>query len=50
MDTSSGNALKTIAYGMSKKRLTRSIGQNPINWEKGRPTGLKGASNKTSDP
>jgi len=35
---------------MSKKRLIRSIGQNPvINWEKGRPIGPERTSDKASD-
>jgi len=35
---------------MSKRKLTRSIGQKLINWEKARPTGPKGASGRASDP
>jgi len=35
---------------MSKKRLTRSIGQRLISWEKGRPTEPERASDRTSDP
>jgi len=50
MDNIDGNAQKTIAHGMSKKKSTRSIGQKLINWEKARPTGTKGASNKILDP
>jgi len=50
MDTSNGNVLRTIAYGMSKKRLTRSISWNPISQEKGRPTGLKETNGKALDP
>ena len=50
MDNSDGNVLKTIAYGMSKKRLTRNIGQRPISWEKGRPTGPERTSSRASDP
>ena len=51
MDASSENIQKTIAYGISKKRLTKSIGQNPaVSWEKVRPTGLKGASSRALNP
>jgi len=51
MDNSNGNVLKTIAYGISKRKSTRNIGpKRIISWEKARPTGLKGASNRTSDP
>ena len=50
MDNSSGNVLKTIAYGISKTKLTKSINQKLNGWEKVRPTELKEASNKTSDP
>ena len=50
MDNISGNAQKTIAYGMSRKKLTRSIGRKLINWEKVRPTGTKGASDRALDP
>jgi len=35
---------------MSKRKLTRNIGRKSINWEKVRPTGLKGASSRASDP
>ena len=50
MDDINGNAQRTIAHGMSKRKLTESIGQKSISWEKARPTGLKGASNKALDP
>jgi len=50
MDNNGGNAQRTIAYGMSKRKSTRSIGQKLISWEKARPTGLKGASNRALDP
>ena len=37
---------------MSRKRLTLSTGlkQKTVNWEKARPTGLKGASGRALDP
>jgi len=50
MDDNSGNAQRTIAHGMSKRKSTKSISQKSISWEKARPTGLKKASNKASDP
>jgi len=50
MDNNSGNAQKTIAHGMSKKKLTKSIGQKLISWEKTRPTRIKRASNRVLDP
>jgi len=50
MDNSSGNAQRTIAYSMSKRKLTKSIGQKSISWEKARPTGIKGASGRALDP
>jgi len=51
MDDSSGNVLRTIAYGMFKKRLTKDISQrSPISWEKARPTELEGISNRALDP
>jgi len=49
MDNSSGNVQRTIAHGMSKRKSTKSIGQKLISWEKMRPTGLKGASDRTLD-
>jgi len=50
MDNIGGNAQRTIAHGMSKRKLTESIGQKSISWEKARPTGPKRASGRTSDP
>jgi len=50
MDNSDGNVLKTIAHGMSKRKLTESISQKSINWEKARPTRTKRASSRASDP
>jgi len=50
VDASNGNALRTIAHGMSKTKSTKSIGQKSNSWEKVRPTGLKGASGRASDP
>jgi len=50
MDANSGNVLRTIAHGMSKKKLTESISQKSINWEKARPTEIKGTSSKALDP
>jgi len=50
MDDISGNAQRTIAHGMSKKKLTGSISQRLINWEKAKPTGTKRASGRASDP
>jgi len=51
VDNNNGNVLKTIAHGMSKKKLTKSISQSPIvNWEKIRPIGIKKASNKALNP
>jgi len=35
---------------MFKKKSTRNIGQSPISWEKRRPTGPEGASDKTLNP
>jgi len=50
MDISGGNILKTIAYGMSKTKLTKSIGQKSNSWEKVRPTRPKGASGRALNP
>jgi len=50
MDDISGNAQRTIAHGMSRKKLIKSIGRKLISWEKARPTGTKGASSKALDP
>jgi len=50
MDDSNGNAQRTIAHGMSKRKLTKSISQKSISWEKARPIGLKGTSSRVSDP
>ena len=51
MDINDGNVLKTIAYGMSKRKLTRNIGQmSLISWEKRRSTRPEGTSNRASDP
>ena len=50
MDDNSGNTQRTIAHGMSKRKLTGNIGQKLISWEKAKPTGLKGASDKALDP
>ena len=50
MDASGGNAQRTIAHGISKRKLTGSIGQKLISWEKARPTGIKRASGRASDP
>jgi len=50
MDNNSGNAQRTIAHGMSKRKLIKSIGQKSINQEKARPTRPKGASSRTSNP
>jgi len=49
MDTSGGNIQRTIAYSMFKKKLTRSIGQRLISWEKRKLIGLKRVSNKALD-
>jgi len=50
MDDNDGNAQRTIAHGMSKRKLTKSIGQKSISWEKARPTGPKRASSRALDP
>ena len=51
MDNSGGSIQRTIAYGMSKTKSTRSINWNPvISWEKAKPTGPKGASGRALDP
>ena len=50
MDNNNGNAQRTIAHGMFKRKLTRSIGQKSISQEKAKPIGPKGASNRASDP
>jgi len=50
MDNSSGNVLRTIAHGMSKRKSIKSIGQKSISWEKAKPTGLKRASGKALNP
>ena len=50
MDNSSGNAQRIIAHDMSKRKSIKSISQKSINWEKARPTGLKRASGRASDP
>ena len=51
MDASGGSVQRTIAYGMSKTKLTKSISQSPvISQEKVRPTGPKGASSRALDP
>ena len=50
MDNNVGNAQRTIAYGMSKRKLTKSIGQKSISWEKAKPTETKGVSSRASDP
>jgi len=50
MDTNGGNIQRTIAHGMSKRKSTGNIGQKLISWEKTKPTGLKGASGRASDP
>jgi len=51
MNVSGGNVWRTIAYGMFKKRSTRSIGwKKPVSWEKAKPIRPKGASNKALDP
>ena len=50
MDDNNGNAQRTIAHGMSKRKSIKSISQKSINWEKAKPTGLKRANDRTSDP
>ena len=50
MDNSGGNAQRTIAHGISKRKSTRSIGQKSISWEKVKPIGPKGASGRALDP
>jgi len=50
MDDNNGNAQRTIAHDMSKRKLTKSISQKSINWEKAKPTGPKRASDRTLDP
>jgi len=50
MDVNSGNAQRTIARGMSRKKSTKSIGQKLISQEKAKPTEPKRASNRASDP
>ena len=50
MDANSGSAQKTIAYGMSKRKSRKSIGQKSISWEKARLTGLKETSSRALDP
>jgi len=50
MDTNNGNVQRTIAYSMSKRKSTGSIGQKSISWEKAKPTGLKGANDRALDP
>jgi len=50
MDNSDGNAQRTIAHGMSKRKSTESIGQKSISQEKAKPTGLKRASGRALDP
>ena len=50
MDANDGNAQRTIAYSMSKRKLTRSINQKLISWKKIRPTGPKGVSSRALDP
>jgi len=50
MDDNDGNAQRTIAHGMSKRKSTKSISQKLISWEKARPTRPKGASGKALDP
>jgi len=50
MDTSSGNVLKTIVYGISKRKLTKNIGQKLNSWKKAKPTGPKKTSGRILDP
>jgi len=50
MDDSGGNAQRTIAHGMSKRKLTRNIGQKSISWEKTKPIKPKGTSGRALDP
>jgi len=50
MDTNGRSVQRTIAYGISKTKLTKSIGQKSNSQEKAKPTRPKGASSKTSDP
>ena len=49
MDDIGGNAQKTIAHGMSKKKSTGSVSQKLINQEKVRPIKTKRASDRASD-